>query len=479
MTREWHDGSYRWVAAVIVLLLVVVGAPAAVAQETSLRNIDDFACPQDLQTPYRDIDGNVHSHAIECATEFGFVTGTSRNTFSPNRTLTRGQLATLLANVVRFTTEVPEPSDQGFTDIEGNIHEDNINIVAELGIVRGVSATKFEPNRRVTRAQMASFLAQASPLDLPEGSDAFTDDNRNVHQDNINALAGIGVVAGTGNRRYSPGAPVTRGAASSATMRLVDYMIQEGVYRPLTIETELYVALRGENELEGSGEEGAVGTATLLFAGLPDVVCVFLEGFAGVTGDFTGAHVHDGTSSQNGDVILPLPTPDESGFAGRCMKADSANLEHIAETPGDHYVNVHTSNHPDGALRGQLGSVRSDLAADLSGAAERPGPGDPEGSGVAQIWTTSESGVVCFSYAAEGIEDISGAHIHRGSPDEAGPVVVPLRPSDPPSTVGYGCVGGLDAVVVSDVAANPGGHYVNLHTPEFPDGAVRGQLRAA
>ena len=40
---------------------------------------------------------------------------------------------------------------------------------------------------------------------------------------------------------------------------------------------------------------------------------------------------------------------------------------------------------------------------------------------------------------------------------------------------GSGCVAG-DAAVVSAIVADPSGYYVNVHTPEFPAGAIRGQL---
>jgi hypothetical protein len=53
-------------------------------------------------------------------------------------------------------------------------------------------------------------------------------------------------------------------------------------------------------------------------------------------------------------------------------------------------------------------------------------------------------------------------------------VAVPHRPPDSRGT-SEACVH-VDAAVVKDIAANPGGYYVNVHTADFKGGAIRGQL---
>ena len=41
---------------------------------------------------------------------------------------------------------------------------------------------------------------------------------------------------------------------------------------------------------------------------------------------------------------------------------------------------------------------------------------------------------------------------------------------------GTSCETAADAAHGDDVLADPGGHYVNVHTADFPAGAIRGQL---
>jgi CHRD domain len=115
------------------------------------------------------------------------------------------------------------------------------------------------------------------------------------------------------------------------------------------------------------------------------------------------------------------------------------------------------------------------LTATLTGAAEVPGPGDPDGSGQATIRLTAGEGRLCFQLSAAGITlPATGAHIHIGAAGSAGIILVPLTPPDATGSAS-GCVT-VPRAVVQTILANPSGHYVNIHTSDFPDGAIRGQL---
>lgn len=112
------------------------------------------------------------------------------------------------------------------------------------------------------------------------------------------------------------------------------------------------------------------------------------------------------------------------------------------------------------------------LKAKLTGAAEKP-PGDPKGSGTATLKVDTAKNQVCYELKVEGFAGTM-AHIHKGGADVAGPVAVPLTAPDSAGK-SQGCAT-ADAAVVKDIAANPGGYYVNVHSAAFPGGAVRGQL---
>lgn len=115
------------------------------------------------------------------------------------------------------------------------------------------------------------------------------------------------------------------------------------------------------------------------------------------------------------------------------------------------------------------------LSTTLTGAAERPGPGDPDGTGTALIRVTPGLGRVCFTLNVANITlPAAAAHIHIAPPTDPGPVVVTLVPPDA-SGSSQGCVSTTRALVKA-ILKNPAGYYVNVHTSDFPNGAVRGQL---
>src|SRR5688572_10734404 len=81
-----------------------------------------------------------------------------------------------------------------FTDTEGNLHEENIERLVDMGVTEGCDddPPRYCPGHQIFRGQMATFLARA--LELPETDvDYFDDDNGHIHEENINAVAEAGV----------------------------------------------------------------------------------------------------------------------------------------------------------------------------------------------------------------------------------------------------------------------------------------------
>lgn len=115
------------------------------------------------------------------------------------------------------------------------------------------------------------------------------------------------------------------------------------------------------------------------------------------------------------------------------------------------------------------------LVTRLTGAAEVPDPGDSDGRGSAIIRLNPAQQKVCFYLTARNITlPAAAAHIHIGASTTAGNVVVTLVAPNA-SGVSFGCVG-ASADVIAAIRANPSNYYVNVHTTDFPNGAIRGQL---
>ena len=115
------------------------------------------------------------------------------------------------------------------------------------------------------------------------------------------------------------------------------------------------------------------------------------------------------------------------------------------------------------------------LFAALAGKNERP-RADEDGRG--SFGATFEGDQLCYGYVVKNITDPIAAHIHTGTAGKNGGVVIPLAipASGDPGTVS-GCTD-VDPALKADILRRPATYYVNVHTADFPGGAVRGQLFA-
>lgn len=144
------------------------------------------------------------------------------------------------------------------------------------------------------------------------------------------------------------------------------------------------------------------------------------------------------------------------------------------------------------ALAGHTNTV---LVADLDGRSEvsdsRRISGDPNGRGEAYVFgIDGDDATLCYVLLVDKIQLVPvgpvgegmAAHIHRGGPDENGPVVAAL--AGPEDGNAADCISENEpgkfpngfAGIVQEILNNPGDYYINVHNVEFPPGAVRGQL---
>ncbi|HYI11427.1 MAG TPA: CHRD domain-containing protein [Thermoanaerobaculia bacterium] len=243
--------------------------------------------------------------------------------------------------------------------------------------------------------------------------------------------------------------------------------------QPATVT--LTAALNGANERPNPGDADGVGFAVVTFDRVANTVTYSLvsQGIAAPV----AAHIHRGTADVAGPVIIDFAPTFTNGAATGSVGATNALINEVISNPGAFYVNIHTPEFPGGAIRGQLGGPGSSavvFGATLNGANERPTAGDPDGSGFAIVRFDRNSNTVHYALVSQDIGAPVAAHIHRGTADVAGPVVVDFHP-----TFVAGAASGsvtADSAIITEILGNPAGFYVNIHNAEYPGGAIRGQL---
>ena len=113
---------------------------------------------------------------------------------------------------------------------------------------------------------------------------------------------------------------------------------------------------------------------------------------------------------------------------------------------------------------------------EVSATTGKKNAGDPDGR--AGFTAVIDGTQLCWAIVAKDVDGTpSGAHIHKGMPDENGPVVVALTaPTNIDPGASSGCAT-ITAALATALAKNPSKYYFNLHsTPNYAGGAVRGQL---
>lgn len=180
---------------------------------------------------------NVHRFAIDCVASVGVTRGLRDGTFNPSGTVTRAQMATFLANIVDRVLTLPPAPDAGFPDVApGSTHDASINRLTALGIIRGDASGQFNPDRPVTRANLASFLVRTYE-ELSQTSQApsrrwFVDTQNNTHVDAIDRARELGLVRGTSATTFAPNDATRRDQMASLLARMADALVRDGVQLP-------------------------------------------------------------------------------------------------------------------------------------------------------------------------------------------------------------------------------------------------------
>ena len=171
-----------------------------------------------------DDDGSPYEGSIEAILAEGITQGCDARgiRFCPEDSITRGEVAAFLARALNL----PASSTNYFTDDNGHIFEGAINRLAEAKITLGCDPptyTRFCPDRTLSRAEMATLLVRAFPGSVPaSGSNAFSDDAGDVHENNINRIAAANITLGCNpptNSRYCPRQKVNRGQMATFITR--------------------------------------------------------------------------------------------------------------------------------------------------------------------------------------------------------------------------------------------------------------------
>jgi hypothetical protein len=131
-----------------------------------------------------------------------------------------------------------------------------------------------------------------------------------------------------------------------------------------------------------------------------------------------------------------------------------------------------------GAAPANASEAGTGFVARLSGANEVPaGTGDPDAMGIALLGIKPGEGRICYVMRVRDAGTVTAAHLHAGKAGAEGPAVAQLSPPGMGGAVAA-CTK-VGKKLAAKIRKSPRKYYINLHTADYADGAVRGQLERA
>lgn len=214
----------------------------------------------------------------------------------------------------------------------------------------------------------------------------------------------------------------------------------------------------------------ALGLVTFLLS--EDRKEILIHGvFSNLTGAVTACRIYQGKKDENGTVLLDL-TSQVTGSRLKAAFPLPPGLLNLAET-GVLYINVHTTVHTSGEIRGQLSKMAEIIVPVYANEINQVPPGNGQAIGLGSLRFSQNLTRMQYQCLPVGLSGPAiAAHIHQGVSGVNGVVISPLN-------TGNLIAGTLeDSVLVRNIFQEiiMGNAYLNVHTALKPDGEIRAQL---
>lgn len=211
-----HTNSYQKVFGATLAVAVATGTIAVAAPVYT--QADEVKIPT-----FSDVK-NIESHhfydSVRSLASRGIVKGFADGTFKPNQSVTRGQIASVLAQTLGLDTK--NVKNPGFKDVKvTDPHYGAIAALVEAGIVKGYNDKTFKPGGSLTRAHIAKMISIGFNLEEVKLTDSPFKDVKAEHwfADYVQALITNEITTGTTPTTFEPNAFVTRGQMASLIVR--------------------------------------------------------------------------------------------------------------------------------------------------------------------------------------------------------------------------------------------------------------------
>ncbi|WP_141502359.1 S-layer homology domain-containing protein [Paenibacillus luteus] len=178
---------------------------------------------------FKDVpEGHWAKSSIERAAALGIIRGYIDGTFKPSRNVTRAEFVTMLARGLNVASDSTS-SELLFKDSDkiGKWAIPFVSIAAAEGWIKGFDDNTFRPNQPITRAEMTTIAARLLKLNTTESGTIAFDDAASIPswaRPYVWAAVNAELVNGRGKNLFVPAAYTSRAEAVTLVLRIVDYL---------------------------------------------------------------------------------------------------------------------------------------------------------------------------------------------------------------------------------------------------------------
>ncbi|HYF92451.1 MAG TPA: putative Ig domain-containing protein, partial [Symbiobacteriaceae bacterium] len=171
------------------------------------------------QSPAEPAQPPIQPSTLPMGSHRRYILGYPDGAFDPERSITRAEVATILARVLELTVETV--GQHPYPDVTpGSWFTGYVTAVTNAGLMQGYPDGLFRPNSPITRGEIATVVARLRKLD-PVAGEYFTDTADHWSTGVVNAATRAGILKGYPDRTFQPGRPMSRAEFVTAVNRLL------------------------------------------------------------------------------------------------------------------------------------------------------------------------------------------------------------------------------------------------------------------
>jgi len=200
--------------------------PEGAANETEDTATDTEGTPTtQKEILFNDTAGTYFTEPVEVLVDKGVVFGVTDNAFVPYRDVTRAEAAAMLARALNLDTE-KDAGDPVFNDVTASSDfYGTISALKEAGVIEGYDDNTFKPNQTITRAELAKMIVSTfDNLETnPNATVPFTDvGDQSTFKNYIAAIHEAGITKGSTETTFDPYKNTRRAEAATMIYRSIN-----------------------------------------------------------------------------------------------------------------------------------------------------------------------------------------------------------------------------------------------------------------